>query len=129
MNRISKTKYPVDKPLMVWDGECPFCRLWIDWWRQQTGTCTTFEPLQSAIYRFRDIPTDQFKEAVAYINPEGDVYWGAGAVFASLSCQISLPFKIYRNTPPFRWITERAYHFISKRRDFFFKVSKMLLKK
>ena len=29
---------PLARPLMIFDGDCEFCRAWIARWRQYTGT-------------------------------------------------------------------------------------------
>lgn len=113
----SRTNFAPATPMMIWDGECSFCRLWIDWWKRRTGDCVSYQPLQIAGFRFQDVPAEGFKEAVAFIAPDGSIFWGAGAVFASLKCKTSLPLIAYKRIKPFRWLSEKIYHLVSVNRD------------
>ena len=39
---------PPPKPLMVFDGDCNFCTLWIRRWQQMTGDAVDYLPSQDA---------------------------------------------------------------------------------
>ena len=71
-----------EKPLMVFDGECQFCRRWIARWRQATGDAVDYAPLQEAAAEFPEIPRGEFGREVKLIEPNGRVYGGAEAVSA-----------------------------------------------
>ena len=43
----------LDRPLLVFDGECPFCRAWVDYWKRLTGDRIDYAPYQEV----RFIPT------------------------------------------------------------------------
>ena len=47
---------PREKPLLVYDGNCGFCRLWIDRWRVITGDRLLYAPFQEAAEQFPQIP-------------------------------------------------------------------------
>jgi len=37
---------PADRPVLVFDGDCGFCRFWIERWRGATGGKVDYEPYQ-----------------------------------------------------------------------------------
>jgi len=74
---------------MIWDGECHFCRLWIERWRVLTAGAVEYETYQKAALRFPEIPREQFQRSVVYINKEGEVFSAGEAVYRSLSCRSS----------------------------------------
>ena len=80
---------PPPKPLMIWDGACHFCRLWIERWRALTAGEVDYETYQKAAVRYREIPREQFERSVVYIDKEGEVFFAAEAVYRSLSCRPS----------------------------------------
>src|SRR5438105_3321310 len=43
---------PSPKPLLIWDGECDFCRLWIEHWRAITAGKVEYATYQNAAHRF-----------------------------------------------------------------------------
>src|SRR4051794_12093711 len=75
----------VPQPLLVYDGDCTFCKMWIERWRQITGDAVDYAPFQTAGADFPEIPREAFAEAVKLIEPDGRVTSGAEAVFRSLA--------------------------------------------
>src|SRR5512146_1444961 len=65
------------KPLMIFDGDCRFCRRWIGRWRELTGESVEYEPYQSASERFPEIPPEVFARAVQFVEPGGRRSQGA----------------------------------------------------
>ncbi|PYK29997.1 MAG: hypothetical protein DME57_08395, partial [Verrucomicrobia bacterium] len=51
---------PPPKPLLIWDGECHFCRRWIERWREITGDQVDYETSQQVGDRFPEISRAQF---------------------------------------------------------------------
>ncbi len=54
---------PPPKPLMVFDGDCNFCTLWIRRWQQMTGDAVDYLPSQDRKFaaQFPEIPREQFR--------------------------------------------------------------------
>ena len=73
------------RPVLVYDGDCGFCRLWIERWRFATGDAVGYEPYQSAAARHPEIPRESFSEAV-HLFETGRTSRGAEAVLRALSC-------------------------------------------
>ncbi|PYM07327.1 MAG: hypothetical protein DMF15_11190, partial [Verrucomicrobia bacterium] len=80
---------PPPKPLMIWDGECHFCRRWIERWREITAGEVEYAPYQEIAERFPEIPREQFQNSVVYIDKTGQVFVAAEAVYQSLRCRRS----------------------------------------
>src|SRR6478672_810226 len=84
-NRLATTP-PSNTPLLVYDGDCAFCRIWIEFWRRLTGGQIAFAPYQEVADRFPQIPRENFQRAVQLILPDGEVLSAAHAVSRSLEC-------------------------------------------
>ena len=109
---------PPPKPLMIWDGECHFCKRWIERWREITVGEVDYATYQEAAARFPEIPVEQFKRAVAFIEPNGEVFFAAEAVYRSLRYRSSRKWLAwsYDHIPGFAGISETAYKFIARHR-------------
>src|SRR6266540_502300 len=109
---------PPLKPLMIWDGECLFCKRWIERWHEITAGKVDYATYQEAAARFPEIPIDQFKRAVAFIEPDGEVFFAAEAVYRSLRYRSSRKWLAwsYDHVPGFAGISETAYKFIARHR-------------
>jgi lipase maturation factor 1 len=121
---------PPPKPLMVFDGDCRFCGLWIRRWRQLTGDAVDYLPSQDPqiATRFPEIPRGQFDTAIVLIEPDGCVISGAEAVFRGLAKnpKIQWPLQLYESSPATSGTTERAYKFIAGHRTAFSYVTRFL---
>ena len=119
---------PPPKPLMVYDGDCNFCTLWIRRWQQMTGNTVDYLPAQDSNIpaRFPEIPREQFDTAVQLVEADGAVYSGAEAVFRALahSPNRQWPFRTYEHSPAFAGITEWAYRRVAQNRAFFSRLTR-----
>src|SRR5260370_8159185 len=106
--------------LMIWDGECHFCRRWIERWREITAGQIDYATYQEAAGRFPEIPLEQFKRGIAFIEPDGKTFFAAEAVYRSLVCRSSRKWLAwsYDRVPGFATISEIAYGFIPLHRKF-----------
>ncbi len=110
---------PPPKPLMIWDGDCHFCKRWIERWREITAGNVDYATYQEAAARFPEIPVEQFKRAVAFIEPDGEAFFAAEAVYRSLRYRSSRKWLAwsYDRVPGFAAISETAYKFIAHNRS------------
>src|SRR5262252_3928036 len=107
------------KPLMIWDGECHFCKRWIERWHEITAGKVDYATYQEAAARFPEIPIEQFKRAVTFVEPDGDAFFAAEAVYRSLGYRPSrkcLSWS-YDHVPGFAAISEAAYKLIAHNRS------------
>jgi predicted DCC family thiol-disulfide oxidoreductase YuxK/uncharacterized membrane protein YphA (DoxX/SURF4 family) len=111
---------PPSKPLLVFDGDCRFCRRWIARWKNATGDAVDYLPFQDQTMtgRFPEIPRQDFEEAVHLILPDGSVSRGAEAVFKSLNQggRHGLLLGLYRKVPGFADLSELLYEEVALHR-------------
>jgi predicted DCC family thiol-disulfide oxidoreductase YuxK len=113
---------------MIWDGECHFCRRWIERWREITAGAVEYVTYQEAADRFPEIPIEQFKRAVAFIEPDGKAFFAAEAVYRSLRSRSSRRWLAwsYDRVPGFAAVSELAYNFIARHRGIGSAVTRLL---
>ena len=116
------------KPLLIWDGECHFCRRWIERWRVITGGEVEYAPYQEIAERFPEIPPEQFQRSVVYIDRNGQVFVAAAAVYRSLRCCRSKKWLwwSYQHVPGFAAVSELAYRVIAENRPFASAMTRLL---
>jgi predicted DCC family thiol-disulfide oxidoreductase YuxK len=119
---------PPPKPLMIWDGECLFCKMWIERWREITAGKVDYATYQQAASEFPEIPLDQFKHAMAFIEPDGKTFFAAEAVYRSLQYRSSRKWLAwsYDHVPGFAAISESAYKFVARHRSLGSSVTRLL---
>src|SRR5438552_7656345 len=124
----SRVSNPPPKPVMIWDGECHFCKMWIERWREITAGKVDYATYQQAADQFPEIPLDQFKHAMAFIEPDGKTSFAAEAVYRSLQYRSSRKWLewSYDHVPGFAAISESAYKFIARHRSLGSSVTHML---
>src|SRR5216117_314771 len=119
---------PPPKPLMIWDGECHFCKRWVERWREITAGEVDYATYQEAAHQFPEIPIEQFKRAVALIEPDGEAFLAAEAVYRSLRYRSSRKWLTwsYDHIPGFAAVSETAYKFIARHRGLGSTVTRLL---
>jgi predicted DCC family thiol-disulfide oxidoreductase YuxK len=121
---------PPPKPLMIYDGDCRFCTLWIHRWQCLTGELVDYLPSQDPqiAARFPEIPRHEFETSVQWIDTDGTVYNGAEAVFRSLGCNRSHRWlqDLYRDSPAFAGVADWSYRIVARHRTFFSLVTRAL---
>lgn len=110
------------KPVLIYDGKCGFCKIWIDYWKGLTQNTIHYAASQDVASQYPQISLDEFRKSVQLVLPDGDVHNGAHAVFQTLSIAGSHRWLLwlYRNLPGFAPLTEAAYRLIAAHRDFFY---------
>ena len=118
MNGPRRVAAPPARPLLLFDGDCGFCRRWILRWKALTGERVDYAPSQEAGSRFPEIPAEDFRRSVQLVLPDGSVLGGAEAVFASLSFapRGGRLLSAYRRVPGFAALTEAIYRVIAGHR-------------
>ncbi len=106
----------MSKPVLLYDGRCGFCKIWVNYWRELTGDRIEYATSQDAGDQFPQIPKEDFSRSVQLVREDGSVASGARAVFESLQM-----LWLYRLIA---WPSEAAYPFIARRRDLFYQVTR-----
>lgn len=106
------------RPLLIYDGDCGFCRMWVRRWQTACGDRVDFEPYQQAASRFPGIPVENFRRAVHLAEPDGRITSAAEAVFRMLDISgvSRWPLMAYRALPPLRWTSEWTYRRVANHR-------------
>lgn len=114
---------PPPKPLLIYDGDCNFCKYWVARWRKITGERVDFLPLQSEelARRFPEVPRSELETAVHLIEPDGEVFSGAEAALRSRAQnpRHQMLWNFYRRSRFFSALAEFVYHHVSRHREFF----------
>ena len=116
--RHLRVSHPPSEPLLIWDGECDFCRLWIERWREITARKVDYATYQEAAHQFPDISVEQFKRAMVLIEPDGETFFAAEAIYRSLRYRSSRRWLAwsYDHLPGFAAISEIVYKVIARHR-------------
>ena len=106
------------RPLMVFDGDCGFCRFWIERLRGATRGRVDFEPFQKVAADHPEIPLATFESAVQFIEPDGAVTSGADAMFRTLEFSGRKNFLLHAllATPGFLISARVVYRLIARNR-------------
>ncbi|MGH9398090.1 MAG: lipase maturation factor family protein [Terriglobia bacterium] len=111
----------VAKPLLVFDGDCGFCRFFVEYWRRLTGDAVVYGPFQEEADNFPGIPREQIQRAVQFIEPSGRISSAAEAVFRLVALVPGYAWLLwlYTKVPGFAPLSEMAYRFVAGHRPFF----------
>ncbi|HYL76696.1 MAG TPA: lipase maturation factor family protein [Bryobacteraceae bacterium] len=114
------------KPLVIFDGKCGFCRIWIQYWNQLTGDRIDYAPSQEVGERFPQISPKNFGQSVQLAMPSGEVISGARGVFTTLTYAPGMAWLLwlYNHLPGFAPVTEAAYRVIAAHRTLFYHVTR-----
>ena len=121
MDEEMRVNNPPIQPLVIYDADCDFCRFWIARWRHVTGERVDYISSQEVGGQFPEIPHEHYQKAVQLVNPDGEVFCGAEAVFRAFAhnARRRWALELYQRLPGFAPITEAVYRFIAGHRKFF----------
>jgi predicted DCC family thiol-disulfide oxidoreductase YuxK len=106
-------------PLVVFDGDCEFCRQWVRRWRGMTGDRVSYRPWQEVGHDYPEIGEGGFRARVWLIEPDGRARGGAGAVFRlhALAGDRRWPDRLYSRVPAFARASEATYDLVARHRQ------------
>lgn len=115
-------------PVMIWDGNCGFCRYWITRWQKITKHTIEFASYQEAAERFPDVDVVHFKQASRFIDIDGKIYSGPQSAYKSLAYSKRWQWmdRWYQKGGAFSKLSDHFYQLIANNRNFFFKLTKAL---
>ena len=119
---------PPDRPLLLWDGDCGFCRGWVERWRTEVAHAVDTAPYQEAGERFPEIPAEHFTQAVQLVEPDGEVSSGAAAIFRAYALGgHPAASSLYTRSPLFARLTDAVYRWVAHHRVLASKGTRLLL--
>src|SRR4030095_11934997 len=116
------------RPILIYDGKCSFCGIWVRYWQKLTAGSVDYAPSQEVAERFPEISAEAFRKSVWLIFPDGRRFSGAEAVFHLLEHGRGTagPLMLCRHVPGFASLAESVYRQIAKHRSFFYGVTRLL---
>lgn len=118
-----------DKPILIYDDDCGFCRLWVARWSPLTKDAVVYRPSQEVGEKYPQISPEQFEDSVYFIDPDGSFYSGAEAVFKTLSYAPNGKWflRVYEKVPGFAPVSEWVYRKVAENRSFFSTLTRRIL--
>ena len=128
--KIKKTNFPPkEKPVLIWDGTCGFCKYWVTRWKMKTKDAIVYKTYQDAHKDFPDIPLKEFKKASRLIELDGSIYSGPDSAYRCYTYSDAIKWNAHRwyiNNRSFQRLSDHGYNFIAKHRPEMFKLTKLL---
>lgn len=117
-----------DRPLMIFDKDCSFCRAWVEYWKQLTGDQVRYAPLQEVAEEFPQLTRDEFAGAINLILADGRLRSGAYAIFTALACLRDRRWLLwlYEHLPGANAVCEAVYGALSRHRWFALQTTRLL---
>mgnify|MGYP006282486897 CR=1 FL=1 len=118
-----------DRPILVWDGTCGFCRRSVEYIRDRAGGRIHYVPYQHVHRYFGEIDEAEFERAVHLVEPDGLYYSGAEAVYRALDYTPDggLARWSYERVPGFARLSEWGYRQVAENRPLVSKLSRWLV--
>ena len=120
-----------DPWILIFDGDCGFCRYCVEYARAVTdveaGGGVRYEPYQRVAAQYPDIAVEEFKASIRLITPAAR-YSGAAAAFHVLALAPRLRGWLwcYRFVPLFAVVAEMLYRFTARHRGAVYQVARPL---
>src|SRR4051794_16508609 len=104
--------------LLIYDGDCGFCRSWVERWRGITGDRVEYRPAREVSGRFPEIGPEGFASRCWLIEPDGRASGGALAVLRlyALAGEGRFLPGLYERVPGFAATAEAAYDLVARHR-------------
>ena len=118
-----------DRPTLYWDGDCDFCRRWVERCKEITGDRVEYALLQTASPTIQEAAGGKPFQRIVCLDNNGAILSGAEAALASLSTSTysaSCLLALYRLVPAFARVAEFAYGMIADHRPVASKITRLL---
>ncbi|MFP4598708.1 MAG: thiol-disulfide oxidoreductase DCC family protein [Persicimonas sp.] len=121
--------YQVDRPTLIWDGDCGFCKRSVLRLVDEVGDRVRFVTYQAVHDRFDEFSADDFAQSVHLIDTDGRVYRGAAAIYLALDKKPggSKLLNLYEKTPGFAAVSEWGYRRVANHRVLASKLTRWFL--
>ncbi|MFP6900821.1 MAG: DCC1-like thiol-disulfide oxidoreductase family protein, partial [Opitutales bacterium] len=106
---------PENRPLLVYDGDCGFCKRSVERLKLSTGDAVQYVPFQDRENRPSTVSEEEYSEAVYLFLPDrNEPIRGAEAVYKTLMIgnRPALNF-LYEKVPLFARVSEAAYRLVA----------------
>ena len=114
-------------PTLIFDGECRFCRHWIDRWRRWTEDRVNYIAFQQLGQSLPQVSREDCENAVQFVDVDGTVFSGADAIIRLFDFGLpggSVARWICAH-PPVIWFLRAGYWFVARNRQFFSRLTRI----
>lgn len=114
--------------MLIFDGDCGFCRRWVERGRRILGDRLDFAPSQAVAGEYPEIPAEEFQRGVQFIQPDGWVWGHAAGALRALALRPGWVWvtTAYERVPGIAWLAEALYRLVAANRGFFSRVDRRL---
>ncbi|OGW83881.1 MAG: hypothetical protein A2Z83_00630 [Omnitrophica bacterium GWA2_52_8] len=118
----------MSKPVLLFDGDCYFCKRWIERWREFTGDKIEYQAYQDVLLKFPQVSESDCQKSIQLLTPEGKHYRAAEAVFRTFALGGHQKWLLwaYLKIPGVAAITEACYRIAASNRIFFSNAAQLL---
>lgn len=109
------------KTLLLWDGDCGFCKRAVEWCLKRSRACEIEAIPYQQIEASWLTPNLRLEcsKAVHVRTPEGTLLRGGKAALFLLECMGWAPLARLLRYPPLIWLIEAGYHIVARNRALF----------
>ncbi len=117
-----------DRPLVIYDGNCGFCRIWVEYGKELAGDRLDWAPSQEVGAEHPQIDSQQYGKSVQLVLPDGTVESGARAVCRIVSMAPGREWALgsYENVPGVAPVEELLYRTIAAHRGLAYQLTRLL---
>jgi len=109
------------RPLLIYDGDCAFCRRWVARLKRRTGRRVIFRPFQQrGLLAQLGVRRREARHAAQLLEPDGERLTGAAAILRTVEHGPGRhPLARTLGLPGLRLVSEASYRVIADHRAFF----------
>jgi predicted DCC family thiol-disulfide oxidoreductase YuxK len=108
---------PTERPVLLYDGDCTFCRYSVDYLLLVTGDRVGYAPYQQQSGLYPEIPEERCRKSIQFIDTDGRVCEGAQAAFSVMARGGRGSWlACYRWLPGFALVCELLYRLVASLR-------------
>ncbi len=116
-----------ERALLIYDGDCAFCRYWVEAWRHETGDRVIHAAAEEIAEKFPEIPRGRYRRSIQLIDVDGRRYEGAQAAFRALAHAPGKGWlRALYDAPLVAPLSEAVYRLVARHRDACFRATKLL---
>ena len=108
------------RPILYWDGDCDFCRRWVDRWAHTTDGSVDFQTLQEAPSPIQAAAGGLPFQRIVLVQADGTLVTGAEAALSALAGKdrdAARAYSLYRRLPWVGPAMERGYAWVARHRE------------
>lgn len=110
-----------ERPVLYWDGDCGFCRRWVERWRQTTGDSVDYRTFETASADVITAAGGDPPQRIVLAQPDGTLTAGAAAALGALAGNSRTArwlLLAFNNFPLFGRTAEGVYRRVAAHRNF-----------